>query len=46
MVIRSSRKPKNDRQYNSQKIPKGNQKRKPKNDRQYNGHKIPKGNQK
>ena len=25
-VIRSSRKPKNDRQYNGQKIPKGNQK--------------------
>ena len=45
-VITSSCKPKNDRQYNGQKIPKGNQKRKPKNDKQYNGQKIPKGNQK
>ena len=46
-VIRSSRKAKNGRQCNIQKIPKGNQKeRKAKNERKYNGQKIPMGNQK
>ena len=46
-IIRSGRKPKNDRQYNGQKIPKGNQSsRNPTNDGQYNGQAIPKDNQK